>query len=750
MSTESPGLTTSPGDYNDTSNTAIIVVLIIFSSFAVIANLFAVISIIRHTLSSIIGFFVCLLSIVELLHAIACGTTTLYSFLKTQHSFEQNSTLCNFYAWLYIIFRLKATLLVSLLTFDRVLLSLRPTFYVRKWTSFRTRWILPSSVFLVALLLASLPVVTSSYDTSPDGRRFHCLFRYAEGYAVFYIAFYFVQAVSTCVAMSWVISREKRVDAKLSVLVVGDMVVCREASNVVNVRNGLKISRLVLVVVVLYHTCSVLLPLLLLLRFFDVDYPAVVGLLAIQLPTFGASFLPVIYGLTWRPYRKAYYSSVAFLCPSATAGVQTRRVRSIHNPAYRDTQEHDANSIFHTRGITLHQTTSPPASTLPSNSTRSKPLELDPRKLIPEPLPGSDDVSRRLHGVLPRNPSFQDRHLYMPSKFQNIFEIIEALSAPHRRASDNSSDCSSNATRDRQDSLSSLGTASPVKLTDVSVDVKGTHLDSFNDVNFSAIRVSSSRFNNRVIDKVKLDLERKNSKCLHSDGSYRRQDEQSSSLSGPIRFTDLRNARTETKPESLADDSEQVKLDSERKDSFKNLHLQDIHGRQDEESSSLAGPVRFTDLRKAREESRPESPANDSEHGGKAKLDSEQKEPFKDIHSGEIPRRQYEESSSLTGPVRFTDLKKARDDTRSESLANDSGQAKLDSENEEPFKDIHSGEIYRRQYEEPSSPSRPIRFTDLRKVRTELPPENSTNDSKLGNRERFMRYLASETYVNSN
>lgn len=260
MPFETSGLETSSGSYNENSNAAIVAVLIFFSSTAAIVNFFAVISIVKHNSSTITNVLVCCLSSVELLHAVACGITTSYSYYKTQHSFEKNSLLCTFYAWLYIAFRTMATLLVSLLLFDRVILSLNPKFYVQTWTSKRFVWILPSSAFILALLLASSPLIASSYVPSPDAKRFHCLFRYAGPYAVFYISFNFGLTFCSFVSVPWVLSREKHVDAKLSVLLVGEMVVCRQGKNVAKVRDGLKISCLVSAVVLFYHACSVLLP----------------------------------------------------------------------------------------------------------------------------------------------------------------------------------------------------------------------------------------------------------------------------------------------------------------------------------------------------------------------------------------------------------------------------------------------------------------------------------------------------------
>lgn len=258
MSTADPP--TIPGYYNDNTNTAIVVILISFSSVVVFGNLFAVISIAKHSSSSLTSVLVCYLSCVELLHAVACGTTTVYSYYSTHHSFDGNSMLCDFYAWLYLVFRIKTTLLVSLLTFDRVLLSSKPKFYVESWISRRTRWILAIFVFISSLALASVPLGASSFVPSPDARKFHCLFAYDGSYAVFYIAFHLVQTFFSFVLLPWVFAREKRVDARLSVLLVGEMVLCRRGRNVIKVRDDLRISRLVAVVVVVYHACSVLLP----------------------------------------------------------------------------------------------------------------------------------------------------------------------------------------------------------------------------------------------------------------------------------------------------------------------------------------------------------------------------------------------------------------------------------------------------------------------------------------------------------
>ena len=71
--------------------------------------------------------------------------------------------------------------------------------------------------------------------------------------------------------------------------------------------------------------------LILILRFLDVDYPAAVGLLALQMPIYGAIFIPMLYGFTWKPYRRAYYASVSCLCPPSSREIKTRRIRSIYN-----------------------------------------------------------------------------------------------------------------------------------------------------------------------------------------------------------------------------------------------------------------------------------------------------------------------------------------------------------------------------------------------------------------------------------
>lgn len=252
MSTEISDANTESG------NNAIIVVFVLFSSVSVVMNLFAVVSIARHCTISICTLLVCLLSAIELLCAFACGATTLYSYLKTSENFENSSILCNFYTWLYVAFRIMCTLIVSCLVFDRVLLSLRTSFYVKQWISFRTKWIVPLSVFFVALLLALLSVIDS---TSPDASRFHCLFNQTVIFSIFYIAFHFVQLFMSLVAIPCVIAREEREDAKLSVLLVGEMVVPRGKGNdVMSVRSHLKICRLVAGVVVLYHIFSILLP----------------------------------------------------------------------------------------------------------------------------------------------------------------------------------------------------------------------------------------------------------------------------------------------------------------------------------------------------------------------------------------------------------------------------------------------------------------------------------------------------------
>ncbi len=212
---------------------------------------------------------------------------------------------------------------------------------------------------------------------------------------------------------------------------------------------------------------------------------------------------------------------------------------------------------MHTQGVSLHQSTSQfeTSSTVPSSSAPSDPIELDPSQLSTHPEPGS---SRRRPELLPRAKSFQDQYRYTPSKFQSIFEIIDALSDPHRHANDETSDLSD--TEDsRRDSLSSSRPPSPLHLNDVSVQLE-TH-DVFRGVNFSSLSVSSWPYDNKekVINKSRLASERPNSfKDFYSDKFSKKEDKDSSPTAGPIRFTDLRKT---TRPEPKAESRTETKED---------------------------------------------------------------------------------------------------------------------------------------------------------------------------------------------
>lgn len=182
---------------------------------------------------------------------------------------------------------------------------------------------------------------------------------------------------------------------------------------------------------------------------------------------------------------------------------------------------------------------------MPSSSAPSDFIELDPSQLTTHPEPSS---SRQRPELLPRAKSFQERFSYTPSKFQNIFEIIDALSDPHRHANDETSDLSDNeySARDGLDSLDSSRSPTPLKLHDVSLQVESDRPDVFRGINFSSVSVSSWPSNNKVINKSRLGSDRPNSfKEFHSGELYKQQEEDS--LAGPIRFTDLKKTRPEPK-----------------------------------------------------------------------------------------------------------------------------------------------------------------------------------------------------------
>ena len=191
--------------------------------------------------------------------------------------------------------------------------------------------------------------------------------------------------------------------------------------------------------------------------------------------------------------------------------------------------------------MSLHQSTSQfeVSSTAPSSSAPSDPIELDASQLSTHLEPGS---SRRRPEFLPRAKSFQDQYRYTPSKFQSIFEIIDALSDPRRHASDTST--FSDNEDSQIDSLSSSRPSSPLQLNDVSVQMDAH--DVFSGVNFSSVSVSSWPYNNKdkVINKSRLGSERPSSfNDFHGGKFSKKEDKYISPTAGPIRFTDLRKTR---------------------------------------------------------------------------------------------------------------------------------------------------------------------------------------------------------------
>ena len=189
-----------------------------------------------------------------------------------------------------------------------------------------------------------------------------------------------------------------------------------------------------------------------------------------------------------------------------------------------------------------------PSSSAPSSSAPSDPIELDSSQLSTHPEPAS--WRRQPAEILPRAKSFQDHYRYTPSKFQSIFEIIDALSDPRRHSSDTDNDDS------QFDSLSSSRPSSPLHLNDVSLQIDAP--DVFSGVNFSSVNVSSWPYNNKdkVINKSRLGSQRPNSfnDVVHFGKFVKKEDKDISPTAGPIRFSDLRRTRPEPKHEEIDDE----------------------------------------------------------------------------------------------------------------------------------------------------------------------------------------------------
>ena len=218
--------------------------------------------------------------------------------------------------------------------------------------------------------------------------------------------------------------------------------------------------------------------------------------------------------------------------------------------AFCETREdYDNNSILHTRGVSL----APEPSTSSQPSTQR--LQLAPNLLNNGST--ADNSFRLTSEHLPRTTSFQERHFIMPSKFQNIFEIIDALSAPHRDSVDMDSEGSSKWTtpRDSHDSVSSLSSSSnPVKLKDVSLSMP-ENPNVFRDVNFSAVHLSGTQFSAKKVNKLNLETQVSSSSSQVKNPIYSEKEEDEACITGPIRFTDLRRVRTEKQPESFSCDN---------------------------------------------------------------------------------------------------------------------------------------------------------------------------------------------------
>ena len=201
--------------------------------------------------------------------------------------------------------------------------------------------------------------------------------------------------------------------------------------------------------------------------------------------------------------------------------------------------------------MSLHQSISQfdTSSPVPSSCAPSDLIELDASQLITHPEPTS---SRRQPDLLPRAKSFQDQYRYTPSKFQSIFEIIDALSDPRRHTSGETSDLS-DTEESRVDSLGSSQPSSPIHLNEVSLKVDAT--DVFSGVDFSAINVSSWPNSGKVINKSRLGAERPDSlKDFHFKEIHKKQGTDDPQTPGPIRFTDLKKTRPDPKIRSAVDE----------------------------------------------------------------------------------------------------------------------------------------------------------------------------------------------------
>ena len=178
---------------------SVIVIVFVISFFILAGNLLTILSILNFTKrKNTFSLLIIALSLTEVLNVLGPNVIALYVFFDKDNDFHKLFTLCRIQAWTMVFLRIAATLIITLLSLDRVLITVLPRFYRKHWKGklfvafFFGTWIM-------AAIIATWPLLwLDGFHVSKETQDTFCLFLYKNPFAGFFVLFLLCSLLVCC------------------------------------------------------------------------------------------------------------------------------------------------------------------------------------------------------------------------------------------------------------------------------------------------------------------------------------------------------------------------------------------------------------------------------------------------------------------------------------------------------------------------------------------------------------------------
>lgn len=204
------GLTANSKSSLETRVTLIITIFVI-SFFILAGNLFTVVNIFcfikRRNTSS---FLLITISLIDILNILGPNIVSFFVFFDKESNFHNHFTLCRIQAWAIVFLRCASALTISLLSLDRVFITLTPRFYRKKWKG-KLFAAFCFGKWIVSAFIATWPLFwLDAFQISKDTRDTLCLFLYENPFAGFFVVFLLCSMLVCCLCFYVIFSTSNK------------------------------------------------------------------------------------------------------------------------------------------------------------------------------------------------------------------------------------------------------------------------------------------------------------------------------------------------------------------------------------------------------------------------------------------------------------------------------------------------------------------------------------------------------------